>query len=179
VKRHKPPRFLQERQRDQLLSVVDRPRDLAILSLYVYSGLRRNELRMLDREDIDFDERTILVRFGKRGKWRQLRLHALAEQALRGYLTARADALEPLFLSRHTERISLRQLNRVLDRYTSGLGWERLGLHALRHTFATTLLRKSKSLEIIRRALGHTSIATTSMYLHLTDDEMYSAVDEL
>lgn len=177
----KPPTFLRERERDALLAVVDDRRDHAIISLFLYGGLRLNELRMLDRSDVDFTERTVMIRFAKRGKWRMVRLHSIPETSLLSYLPTRGDVHPALFVANQTlSRMAPRTIQVMLDRYTARLTWtKRVTPHCLRHTFVTALLRQCKDLRIVQRALGHSSITTTTIYAHLADDEMYGAIDQL
>lgn len=177
--RRRPPSYLKAWQRDKLLAAVSDLRDRAILTLFVFDGLRRNELRLLDRSDIDVVERTVLVRFAKRGKWRKLRLHPVAEQAIAAYLATRSDDDPALFLSSRRQRISNRSLNAILDRHARPAGLDQITVHGLRHTFATALMRQSKDLRVVQRALGHSRIETTVIYAHLEDDEMYGAIDAL
>lgn len=177
----KPPTFLRERERDALLAIVDDRRDHGIISLFLYGGLRLNELRMLDRSDVDFTERTVMIRFAKRGKWRMVRLHAIPEASLLTYLPTRIDEHPALFVANQTlNRMAPRTIQMMLDRYTTRLDWtKRVTPHCLRHTFATALFRQCKDLRIVQRALGHSSITTTTIYAHLADDEMYGAIDQL
>lgn len=177
--RRRPPSYLKGWQREKLLASVTNLRDRAILSLFCFDGLRRNELHMLDRSDLDFQERTVLVRFGKRGKWRKLRLHPVAAQAIEAYLASRTDDDPALFISREHHRISNRSLNAILDRHAKPAGLDQITVHGLRHTFATALMRQSKDLRVVQRALGHSRIETTAIYAHLEDDEMYVAIDAL
>jgi integrase/recombinase XerD len=176
----KPPTYLKEYERDQLLAIVEDPRDRAIISLFCYAGLRLTELVMLDRADVDLRERTVLVRFAKGGKWRKLRLHQVPEAAIRAYLATRIDPDPALFLSQRRQRINWRSVEAMLDRYTDKLNLgKRVTPHCLRHTFATSLLRQCKDLQIVQRALGHSNITTTTIYLHLADDVLYGAMDQL
>lgn len=176
----KPPTYLKPSERDQLLAIVDNPRDRAIISLFLYAGLRLNELVQLDRRDIDFDERTVLIRFAKGGKWRKVGLHRIPEQAIRAYLATRVEDDPALFLSQRRKRINWRSVEAMLDRYTAQLDLgKRVTPHCLRHTFATMLLRQCRDLQIVQRALGHSSIQTTTIYLHLEDDVLYEAIDKL
>ncbi len=178
-KQRRPPSYLKAWQRDQLLASVNHVRDRAILTVFLYAGLRRNELRLLDRSDVDFFERTLLVRFAKGSKWRKLRLNQHAEDALRAYLDDRLDADPALFLSARRLRISNRSLNVILDRHAGKVGLTHITVHGLRHTFGTALMRQSRDLRVVQRALGHARIETTSIYAHLEDDEMYGAMDAL
>lgn len=176
----KPPTYLKEAERDRLVAAVTDPRDRAIVALFCYAGLRLNELVMLDRSDIDFGERTVLVRFAKGGKWRKLGLHRIPEAALRAYLATRVDDDPALFLSQRRRRINWRSVEAMLDRYTAELDFgKRVTPHCLRHTFATSLLRRTKDLQLVQRAMGHSNIQTTTIYLHLEDDALYGAMDQL
>jgi integrase/recombinase XerC len=176
----KPPTYLKVHERDQLLAIVTDPRDKAIITLFCYAGLRLNELVMLNRSDIDFTERTVLIRFAKGGKWRKVGLHRLPDQAIRDYLATRIDDDPALFLSQRRTRINWRSVEAMLDRYTSQLDLgKRVTPHCLRHTFATALLRQCKDLQIVQRAMGHSNIQTTTIYLHLEDDALYGAMDQL
>ena len=176
----KPPTYLKPHERDRLIAVIDDPRDKAIVSLFCFAGLRLNELVMLDRSDIDFGERTVLVRFAKGGKWRKLRLHPIPEAAIAAYLATRVDPDPALFISQRRRRIKWRTVEAMLDKYTAELGFgKRVTPHCLRHTFATSLLRQCKDLQIVQRAMGHANIQTTTIYLHLDDDVLYGAMEQL
>lgn len=178
--KRKPPTFLKPGERDRLLASVENPRDRAILTLFVFGGLRRNELRMLDRADIDLADRTVMIRFAKRGKWRQLGLHPKACATIKAYLATRTDDDPALFLSSRRQRMANRTINYLLDKYAPQLGFgKRVTPHSLRHTFATALWRGSNDLRIVQRALGHDNISTTAIYTWLGDDELSRAIDQL
>lgn len=179
----KPPTWLRANERDELLSVIDEPRDKAIVTLFLFGGLRLNELVMLDRGDVDLSYRTVQIRFGKGGKQRTVGLHSAADRALRDYLATRADPLPALFLSNRRRRIDNRSVQHMLDRYTVRCGFaasKRVTPHCLRHTFATHLMRATgRDIQIVQRALGHSNIATTTIYSHLDDDVLYAAMEKL
>jgi integrase/recombinase XerD len=185
--------FLRPHERDALLALVPDPapdasyadqalllRDRAILSLFVFAGLRRNELRMLDRRDVDLREGTIFVRYAKRGKTRSVPLHPIPEQAIRAYLTTRLDLDPALFISQRRQRIGTKTLWNVLNKYLPGLESEKqITLHSLRRTFATAVFRKTKDIQVVQRLLGHSNIQTTLIYIQLVDDELKDAVNQL
>ena len=108
------PTWLTEVERDRLLGQSLPVRDRAILSLFLYAGLRCNELRMLDVADLDFDSMLVHVRHAKRGKERWVPLHAEAAAALDQYLDGRAAGA--VFISRRGERISNRQLRTLVKK---------------------------------------------------------------
>lgn len=174
----RPATFLRPAERDALLAAVDDPRDRAILTLFTFAGLRRNELRMLDRADVDFRERAVLVRFAKRGKQRTVPLHPRVIEALTAYLATRADEHPALFLSGRGQRMALKTLWHVLDRATSAVELDKaIRLHSLRHTCLTNVYRATKDLTVVQRLAGHADIRTTTIYLHMDDDEARRAID--
>jgi site-specific recombinase XerC len=182
--KRKPPQFLRAAERDRLLDLLERtanPRDKAIITLFLYSGLRLNELRMLDRHDIEWEERRIMVRFAKGGKWRRLSLNPKAADALRAYLATRRDPDPALFLSRNRRRMAHRSIQLMLEKFVAQLDLpKRITPHCLRHTFATHLLRTTGGdLRLVQRALGHSSIQTTVIYAQIEDTVLFDAMDNL
>lgn len=179
----KPPTFLRAAERAELLGLVADVRDRAIVTTFLFGGLRLNELTHLDRGDVDFGNRTIHVRFAKGGKERTVGLHREAAAALAAYLATRADGLPPLFLSNRRRRISNRMVQHLLGGYIARCSFadkKHVTPHCLRHSFATALIKATGGdIQIVQRALGHSNIATTSIYLHLDDDQLYSAMDKL
>lgn len=186
--------FLTDRDRDFLLSLVPDPaeagshaqrvqrlRDRAILTLFCFAGLRRNELRLLDRADIQFGRQRVHIRFGKGGKQRYVPLNPVVIDALRAYLVERHDPDSALFLSNRRQRLSNRTLCHILHRYLPGLdtGDDRITLHALRRTFATVLYQRTRNPVLVQRLLGHANLQTTMLYIGLVDDELREAVNLL
>lgn len=173
------PTWLNQSERKRLLALEMPARERAIVATFLFAGLRSNELRMLDVADVDFEEMTIFVRFGKRDKQRVVPLHAEAAFALSAYIDD--DRLDgPIFRNRYGRRLS----NRYLRMLVKNLG-ERAHIkkdlhpHALRHTFAVTLLESGADLETIKELLGHSDIKTTSIYLHCTSARRRAAVDRI
>lgn len=172
------PTWLTDSERKRLWDLKHSLRDRAILAVFLYGGLRSNELRMLDVQDLDFDAKTIFIRFGKRSKQRLTPLHTNAEAALRAYLGDRRSG--PVFLGPSGERISNRGLRHLVKRWGQKVDLRKeLHPHALRHTFAVSLLEAEVDLETIRDLLGHASIQTTTIYLHCTPQRKRAAVDRL
>jgi site-specific recombinase XerD len=172
------PTWLTLRERERLTSLDLSPRDRAILAIFLYAGLRCNELRMLDVQDLDFETGTIYVRFAKRDKQRLIPLHAEASAALKTFLAGRETG--PVFGSLQGERISNRRLRSLIKDLGQRAGIHKdLHPHALRHTFAVALLEAGVDLEMIKELLGHESILTTTIYLHCTTQRKRAAVDRL
>lgn len=172
------PTWLTASERKKLLDTDTTDRDRAIVTLLLYAGLRCNELRMLDVGDVDLEAMSIHVRFGKRAKERYVPLHPDAAMAVSQYLDGRQSG--PVFLSARGGRLSLRHLRTLVKRAGQRAGLRKdLHPHALRHSFAVALLEKHTDLETIRDLLGHSSIQTTSIYLHCSLERRQSAVNRL
>ncbi len=176
----KLPVWLTKAEQKRLLGLDLSDRDRAIVCVFLYAGLRANELRMLDVEDIDFDDMTIMVRFGKRGKQRIIPLHAEAAAALEAHIGDRRCGA--LFDSNRGQRISYDRIHSlIVELGNDARIHKKLHPHALRHSFAVSLLETDPptDLETIRDLLGHGSIKTTAIYLHCSTARRRAAVDRL
>ena len=146
-------------------------RDRAIMELFYSSGLRLSEVAGLNRRDFDA-KNLILNIFGKGKKQRQAPITATAADWLVRYLNSpERDEKDPqaIFLNRHGKRLSPRSIDRNFAAYlkASGLS-ERVTPHTIRHTIATHWLENGMDLKTIQMLLGHTSLATTTIYTHVS-----------
>lgn len=151
-------------------------RDKAILETLFSTGLRLSELCALNRI-IDLKRGELTVR-GKGDRLRLVFLSETAKKALKNYLDKRSDAEEALFVSLDKSgqvigRITGRAVERLVERYARQVGiTKRVYPHALRHSFATDLLINGADLRSVQELLGHSNIATTQIYTHLTNKEL-------
>jgi site-specific recombinase XerD len=153
-------------------------RDRAILTVFLFGGLRCNELRMLDVEDVDFEESTIFIRYAKRDKQRMVPLHDRAREALEAYLSDRSTG--PIFLSGQETRISNRRLRSLVKELGQRAGLKKdLHPHTLRHTYATLLREAGVELGDVGNLLGHASLDTTRIYDHMSMARKRLAVEKL
>ncbi len=175
------PKYLTEEEAKRLIEASrENPRDYAIISLLAYSGLRVSELCNLRFEDVDFDERIIYVRSGKGDKDRIVVVSSRVIEALQDYLLTRDDDMVYLFSSRKSERISRSQVFRIVKRYAKKAGIKKeVTPHVLRHTLATTMLRRGVDIRFIQQFLGHSSVATTQIYTHVDDATLKSVYDRV
>ncbi len=187
VKAIKPPRrpkqmpkYLTEEEMRKLLdSAKDNSRDYAILSLLAYSGLRVSELCNLHVEDVDLSERVVYVHSGKGDKDRIVIISAKAAEAIENYLLSRQDSLEYLFSSQKSEKITRVQVFRIVKKYARKAGIKKnVTPHVLRHTLATTMLRRGIDIRYIQQFLGHSSVATTQIYTHVDDGTLKRVYDQ-
>ena len=166
---------------DQVLRLFEQPdvsdhtgyRDRVIMELFYSSGLRLSELVGLNRRDIDA-KNCILNIFGKGKKQRQAPVTDTAMNWLSSYLDHPERSLiekdgQAVFLNRWGSRLSARSVDRSFAAYlkASGLS-ERVTPHTIRHTIATHWLEKGMDLKTIQLLLGHTSLATTTIYTHVS-----------
>ena len=151
-------------------------RDVAVLEVLYGAGLRVSECCGLRLGDCDLDRGYVTV-LGKGTKIRRVPLGAPALDALRAYLAdarpalARADSPDVVFLNRRGDSLGTRDARRVVGAIPLGDG-RRLHPHALRHAYATHLLEGGADLRVVQELLGHTDLATTQIYTHLTRDRL-------
>lgn len=159
-------------------------RDRAILELLFSSGLRVSELVGLDRDHINLKRREFMVR-GKGQKDRPIFISPEAAKWVEHYLQKREDAARPLFvrysgskqvdLSGNFHRLTARSVQRLVARYALLAGiTKHVSPHTLRHSFATDLLMNGADLRSVQAMLGHSNIATTQIYTHVTDPHLKS-----
>ena len=151
-------------------------RDLAVLEVLYGSGLRVSECCGLQLADCDIDRGFVTV-LGKGAKVRRVPLGDPAREALLDYLTdgrallAREGSPPVVFLNRRGSAIGTRDVRRVVAAVPLDDG-RRLHPHALRHAYATHLLEGGADLRVVQELLGHTDLATTQIYTHLTRDRL-------
>lgn len=155
-------------------------RDLAMFELAYGCGLRLSELTSLDLMHVSQDRQLTVL--GKGGKTRILPIGKKAWQALQRWLKVRVEfnkmATEALFLSRHGQRLSNRQVAKRLERLALKAGLDsNISPHKLRHSFATHVLEQSGDLRAVQELLGHANISTTQVYTHLDFKHLATVYD--
>jgi len=160
-------------------------RDRSIIELLFSTGLRVSELAALNIKDLNFKTGEFSVR-GKGQKDRPVYLSESAAYVLGKYLEMRNDDFLPLFVHfRGTQsdfnggeytRLTVRSIQRIVERYAHKAGIAKhVTPHTLRHSFATDLLTNGADLRSVQSLLGHSNIATTQVYTHVTDPQLKDA----
>ena len=183
------PNCLSEEEVEALLNAPDLEspsgiRDKAMLETMYSSGLRVSELLNLKKGQVNLTKGVITV-FGKGAKERKVPLSDYAIEYIRKYNTevrnkSEHKGSEYLFLNRSGEPISRVYFFKQVRKYSELAGIETIvSPHTLRHSFATHLLNHGAQLRIVQGMLGHTNIATTQIYTHVSTEKLTEDYDKI
>jgi len=153
-------------------------RNQAIVELLYGAGLRLAEIYALDDDTIDYKRGSVRV-LGKGRKERVVPVTESAVNAIRIYLRARAgtaDGTRPLFANSKGLRLSRRQIERIVSEELLAVTHQKKrSPHVLRHSFATHLLDRGADIRAVKELLGHSSLATTQIYTHMSKEHLVKA----
>jgi integrase/recombinase XerC len=159
-------------------------RDRLIVELLYASGIRVSELCGLDVDDVDTSRRLLRV-LGKGNKQRTVPFGAPAQAALGAWLSdgrpalATAGSGPALLLGARGRRLDPRQARTVVHQTMAAVdGAPDIGPHGLRHSAATHLLEGGADLRVVQELLGHSSLATTQLYTHVTVARLRAVHDQ-
>lgn len=140
-------------------------RDLAMIDMLASTGMRVGEMVLLNREDINFNERECVV-FGKGNKQRIVYFDARTKIHLQNYLNSRNDENPALFVSlqKPYKRLQISGVEVRLRQYGKELGIPKVHPHKFRRTLATMAIDKGMPIEQLQQLLGHRRIDTTLQY---------------
>ncbi len=173
------PEVLTQEEAARLLEAPDEEsllgrRDAAMLELAYAAGLRVSELLGLKIEELNLSVGYLRCR-GKGGKERIVPVHQVAIDKIRRYLLEDRESFGPrsnqrvIFLNRAGKPLSRMGFWKILRKYAAQAGIPRsISPHVLRHSFATHLLENGVDLRSLQEMLGHSDIATTQIYTHVS-----------
>lgn len=179
------PQGLERLDQRSLSRAVEResiPRDIALITLMLNTGLRISEVAALDIDDLIIGDRSgsLKVRLGKGSKFRTVPLNSDTRKVLRDYLNGLTKG--PVFLSqigKGTGRLTASGIRQVIDQYAYLAKLPELHPHALRYTFARNLLKTGEGLEMVAEVLGHKSLNSTRIYTQPPERDKANAVEKL
>ena len=159
-------------------------RDLAIVELLYGTGIRVSELVGIDLQDIDRERFTLRV-IGKGNRERVVPVGNPAMWAVDQWLTrarpnfANSSSGSALFIGSRGKRIDARVVRDIVYEATEAIGKNvKVGPHALRHSAATHLLEGGADLRTVQEILGHSSLSTTQIYTHVTEERLKKAYEQ-
>lgn len=165
----KTSKIVRETYSDEILEKLrdgcEEIRDLALIDFLSSTGVRVGELVKLNRNDINFDDRSCIV-FGKGSKEREVYFDARTKLHLERYLKTRKDNNPALFVSLLApyDRLEISGVEIRLRKLGKDLELQRVHPHKFRRTMATKAIDKGMPIEQVQRLLGHTKIDTTLQY---------------
>ena len=175
------PRVLTRDELGKLLRAAqesENPLAEVVVTLLLESGLRVSELCNLNEADVDMRDQSAQVWSGKGDKDRRVLFSHRSKEALEKWGLYRKSLgmrdEEALFVNGRASRVTSRNLQKMMDTLgdSAGIPRSRLSPHVLRHNFATGLLERGADLVSIQRLMGHSNIASTRVYLEISDQTL-------
>ncbi|MBU0278533.1 MULTISPECIES: tyrosine recombinase XerS [unclassified Gemella] len=159
----------------------DKNRDIAILTLFLRSGIRVNELANLKIKDIDFKNSEINV-IRKGGKYDTVIITDSAIKKIKNYLTTLPLELgreDNLFVTKNKKGISIRSIQKLVMKYTESYNIP-MSPHKLRHSYGTKLAQKTNgNIPIIMTQMGHSSSETSILYINESKKIIKKSIEKL
>ncbi|KAB1159324.1 tyrosine recombinase [Tenacibaculum aiptasiae] len=185
----KLPDTLEKEEIDDLIAAIDLShpqgeRNKTIIETIYSCGLRVSELINLQLSDLFFGEEYIRI-LGKGNKYRFVPIHITTIQRLdfyinniRSEITPKVEDQDTVFLNRRGKRLTRQMIFIILKNLATKINLKKsIGPHTLRHSFATYLLKHGADLRVIQQLLGHESITTTEIYVHLDTSYLKEVVE--
>lgn len=163
--------YLKHDQVMSFLGTIQDPQHYLILRLLYATGLRVSEIHDVKIEDFDLTARSIKI-LGKGEKYRTVFVDEETIQLIKNHVKERIKG--PLFLGQLGKPFSVRGIQILCHRYAP------IGItpHKLRHSHASELYKNCRDLNVVRESLGHSSLSTTSIYLHTDLEDRKAAYDK-
>ncbi|MDA2920992.1 tyrosine-type recombinase/integrase [Desulfobacterota bacterium AH_259_B03_O07] len=183
----KPPRFLTKEESKRLMD-YSTPWLKPMVIVMLNTGIREGERARLKFEDVDFKRKIILIHSSKGGGHRPIPMNENVRDTLKwlkdnyvtktNKITKRTEAqMEYVFCDEDGSPVL--SIRNALSNACRKAGIKGVSAHTLRHTFASHLVMSGVDLRTVQRLMGHTSIATTMVYAHLTEDHLARSVEKL
>lgn len=181
------PKFLSNNDLDKLFSICtyDNPinqRNSVIIELLYATGIRVNELVNIKINDLELNERTIKV-LGKGNKERIVVFNNHTKKAIYtylndGYYMFNKKNTGYLILNKNGDKLSDRYVRNIINKLVVKANIDiKISPHTFRHTFATDMLEEGSDLMTVKELLGHESLNTTSIYTHITNEQVRKVYD--
>ena len=181
------PKFLKDDELNKLFSVCKydtaiNQRNSVIIELLYATGIRVSELVNIKLSDIDLNERVIKI-LGKGSKERLVIFNNHTKKAIDIYLNDGYHIFNKvnsgyLILNKDGNKLSERYVRNIINKLVINAGLDiKISPHTFRHTFATDMLEDGSDLMTVKELLGHESLNTTSIYTHVTNEQIRKVYD--
>lgn len=186
--KRKIPEVLTEKEQDQLIAVFNVRyfnsfRNRTMIKLFLASGLRLSEMINLRWRDINLMTGQLKVVEGKGAKDRILWISDSIVEELRIWKVNQSEKIgicNFVFTTKSKNKLDARNIRRMVAEYSIKAGIvKKVSPHTFRHTFASDLLRATKNIRLVQKALGHEDLSTTMIYTHIVDEEFEDALKNL
>ena len=151
---------------EKLKAACASPRNMALLSFLLATGCRISEVTQLNREDLNFQDKEVLV-LGKGNKERTVYFDDVTAMHLRRYLGTRTDDNPALFIGKRHERLQPGGARIMLKTLAAAAGVDHVHPHKFRRTLATTMIAHGMPIQEVAAILGHDKLDTTMRYIAL------------
>jgi site-specific recombinase XerD len=176
----KERQYLSEEEVMQFVNAIDHKLIRLVAQTLFYTGMRISECLNLQVEDVDLQEDLFHIRHGKGNKDRFVPINSKLKELLVDYKENCRVVSENFFATRISGTLSETSVARVFRETTQALGWKKkVTPHVLRHSFASKLVQNDVHLVKISKLLGHSSLKTTSIYVHSQMEDLKDAVNTL
>ena len=189
------PRIIPRKEIENLLNTMYRElkkekkekryilRDIAVVELFFATGARVYELANIKQENVDLESGTIRF-MGKGGKERLIQIGEKSVcNLLKEYYEKNRMAIQVcgyFFVNQRGKRFTEQSIRIMLKKYTKCAGIDRnITPHMFRHSFATYLIEEGVDISCVQQILGHSSIKTTQIYIHVAAKKQADILKEL
>jgi integrase/recombinase XerC len=181
-KGHSLPSFIREKEMATLLDgdefddSYEGIRDRLLLEMLYETGIRRSELINIKQADVNFETQQLKVT-GKRNKQRLIPFAKRLEEMMTLYINVKKTTIESdsgwFFVRKNGQPLSPANVYGIVKRRLSAIPTlAKRSPHVLRHSFATSMLNDGAELNAVKEILGHSSLASTAIYTHVTFEEL-------
>ena len=183
-----PPRFL---TKDEVQRLLDHSSNWLrpILIVMLNTGIREGERATMRFKDVDFEKKRLLIHSSKTKSYRAIPMNKKVEEtllwlkdnyiSLNSYNTLKRKPHQREYIFCNEEGSPVLKIRKALANACKKAGLKGVTPHTMRHTFASHLVMSGVDLNTVQRLLGHTSISTTMVYSHLTEDHLARGVEKL
>lgn len=176
----KERQYLTEKEVNRFVDAIDHKLIRLVAQTLYYTGMRISECLNLQVDDVDLEESLIHIRHGKGNKDRFVPINSKLKELFLDYTENWRVISDYFFATRNTGSLSKTTVAKVFRDTNQALGWKKkVTAHILRHSFASKLVQNDVHLVKISKLLGHSSLKTTSIYVHSQMEDLKDAVNTL